>query len=269
MAAFTDKVVWITGASSGIGEALAVAFAREGARLVLSSRREPDLQRVATLTGLPPERVLVLPIDMRQGETFSYKVVQVRKYFGRIDIMVHNAGISQRSFARDTLVDVDRKLMEVNYFGPVALTKALLPLLHAQGGGHLVVVSSVVGYFGTPMRSAYAASKHALHGFFESLRAEESGHNIRVTMICPGYIRTNISVNALNERGEKYNQMDDNQANGIPAEECAQKILRAVAANKQEALIGGREVVGVYLKRFVPGLFSKMLNGYNIKSKEV
>jgi short-subunit dehydrogenase len=267
MAAFKDKVVWITGASSGIGEALAGAFAEAGARLVLSARREPDLQRVAGQTGLPPERVMVLPLDMRQGETFSYKVAQVRKKFGRVDIMVHNAGISQRSFARDTIVDVDRKLMEVNYFGPVGLTKALLPLMLAQGGGHLVVISSLVGYFGTPMRSAYSASKHALHGFFDALRAEEARHNIRVTIICPGYIRTAISINALNEKGEKHNQMDDNQANGISPEECARKTLIAVAANKQEALIGGKEVVGVYLKRFVPGIFSKMINGYNIRSK--
>ncbi len=267
MRAFADKVIWITGASSGIGEALAMTFAAAGARLVLSARREGELQRVAGQTGLPGEQLMILPMDMRQSETFPYQVAMVKKKFGRVDVMVHNAGISQRSLARETLVDVDRKLMEVNYFGPVALTKALLPLMTAQGGGQLVVVSSLVGYFGTPMRSAYAASKHALHGFFEALRAEENANRIAVTIICPGYIRTSISVNALNEKGEKHNKMDEDQENGISPEECAGKILKAIAAGKQEALIGGREVMGVYLKRFVPGVFSRMIKGYNIKSR--
>lgn len=255
MTNFKDKVVWITGASSGIGEALAMAFAKEGAKLVLTARRREELERVKQLTALPNADVLVLPLDVTQFDQAGPAAAQVVAHFGRIDIMVHNAGVSQRSYIDDTDLEVYQSLMNVNFFSTVALTKAVLPYMIAQQSGHFIVMSSVAGKIGTIMRSGYNAAKHALHGFYDSLRAEGYQHNIKVTTICPGYIRTNISLNALNASGDKFGKMDSNQAKGIPADVCAEKILDAVRKDKKEIYIGGfKEVAAIYLKRFFPNL---------------
>jgi NADP-dependent 3-hydroxy acid dehydrogenase YdfG len=255
MKTFQDKVVWITGASSGIGEAITLAFAKEGAKLVLTSRRSEELRRVKQLTGLPDSSVLILPMDVTDFDKAQPAADLIIRTFGRIDIMVHNAGVSQRSYIVDTDLDVYRKLMDVDFYSTVAITKAVLPYMIKQQGGHFIVISSVAGKIGTIMRSGYNAAKHALHGFYDSLRAEGFKDNIKVTTICPGYIRTNISVNALNESGSKFGKMDSNQANGIPAEECARQILNAVRKDKKEIYIGGlKEVAAIYLKRFLPNL---------------
>jgi len=255
MTNFKDKVVWITGASSGIGEALAMAFAQEGAKLVLTARRREELERVKTQTALPDANVLVLPMDVTQLDHAKPAADQVIAYFGRIDVMIHNAGVSQRSYINDTDLEVYQRLMNVNFFSTVALTKAVLPHMMAQHSGHFIVMSSVAGKIGTIMRSGYNAAKHALQGFYDSLRAEGYPHQIKVTTICPGYIRTNISVNAMDASGSKFGKMDSNQAQGIPAEVCAQKILDAVRKDKKEIYIGGfKEVAAIYLKRFFPNL---------------
>jgi short-subunit dehydrogenase len=255
METFKDKVVWITGASSGIGEAIALAFAKEGAKLVLTARREEELIRVKKLTGLPDENVLVLPLDVTEFDKAKPAAEHVIAHFQRIDIMVHNAGVSQRSYIQDTDLEVYQSLMNVNFYSTVALTKAVLPYMRNQKGGHFIVISSVAGKIGTIMRSGYNAAKHALHGFYDSLRAEGYDDNIKVTTICPGYIRTNISLNALNESGAKFGKMDANQAKGIPAEECARQILDAVKKDKKEIYIGGfKEVAAIYLKRFFPSV---------------
>ena len=255
MESFQNKVVWITGASSGIGEAIALAFAKEGAKLVLTSRRDEELLRVKNLTGLPDSSVLILPMDVTEFEKAQPAAEEIIKTFGRIDVMVHNAGVSQRSYIIDTDFDVYRKIMDVDFYSTVAITKAILPYMIQQKSGHFIVISSVAGKIGTIMRSGYNAAKHALHGFYDSLRAEGYKDNIKVTTICPGYIRTNISVNALNESGDKFGKMDSNQANGIPAEECARRILDAVKKDKKEIYIGGlKEVAAIYLKRFLPNV---------------
>ncbi len=255
MKQITDKVVWITGASSGIGEQLALGFAKEGAKLVLSARREAELERVKISTGLSAENILILPLDVTDFDAAIPACEKVIAKFGRIDIMVHNAGVSQRSYIHDTEFGVYQKLMNVDFFSTVALTKAVLPYMIAQNEGHFVVMSSVAGKIGTIMRSGYNAAKHALHGFFDSLRAEGYHHHIQVTTICAGYIRTNISLNALNEAGDNFNKMDTNQANGIPADKCAEKIISAVKKEKKEIYIGGfKEVAAIYLKRFLPNL---------------
>ncbi|WP_031526845.1 SDR family oxidoreductase [Dyadobacter crusticola] len=252
---FKNKVVWITGASSGIGEALAMEFARAGALLVLTSRRREELERVKKATDLPDNAVLVLPMDVTELDKAAAAARQVIDHFHRIDIMVHNAGVSQRSYIKDTDMDVYKKIMEIDFFSTVALTKAVLPFMTNQKSGHFIVISSVAGKIGTIMRSGYNAAKHALHGFYDSLRAEGYQDNIKVTTVCPGYIRTNISLNALNESGGKFGKMDSNQANGIPADECARKILNAVRKDKKEIYIGGlKEVAAIYLKRFFPSL---------------
>ncbi|GAA4414744.1 SDR family NAD(P)-dependent oxidoreductase [Nibrella viscosa] len=259
MSVFAQKVVWITGASSGIGEALALELARQGARLVLSARRADELQRVAGLTGLPASEVLVLPMDVIDIDTFSGKVQTVLQRFGRIDYMVQNAGITQRGTVAETEFAVYRRLMEINFFGVVALTKAVLPYMLRQQSGHFVVTSSVAGKIGVKQRSGYCASKHALQGFFDSLRAETHAQGLRVTIVCPGYIKTPISLSALNEKGETYNRMNTNQAQGMDANVFARQVAQAVADGKEEVYIGGKEIGGIYLKRFFPGIISRLV----------
>ncbi len=253
---FHNKVVWITGASSGIGEALAYAFAAEGALLVLSARREEELQRVAKACG----NAYVLPFDMLSVTEHADRVQDVMNTYGRIDYLVLNAGVSQRSFVKDTTFDVYRRLFEVNFFSIVSLTQAVLPIFTAQKSGVFVPIASVAGRISTPRRAAYGATKHALIGFFDSVRAEVFHDGIRVTTILPGYIKTNISLHAMNEKGEAYGKMDPNQAKGLDPNITAQKILQAVLAGKNEFFVGGfLEGFGLFVKRFFPSIMPFML----------
>ena len=250
------KVVWITGASSGIGEALAKEYARRGATLVLSARREEELERVqeGLVNG---DDHLVLPLDLTEVEAMP--AAAVRQRFDRLDQVVHNGGISQRSLVADTDLAVDRRIMEVNFFGTVALTKAVLPWLKEQGRGRFVVVTSLVGELPTPLRSAYSASKHALHGFFESLRAEEYDAGIRVTLVMPGFIRTQVSLNALTADGSAQGSMDEAQEAGIAPDECAKRMVKAVQQGRDQVIIAGREGAGIYLKRWSPALYRRLI----------
>ena len=252
---FSGQLVWITGASSGIGEALALAFAREGATLVLSSRRDAELERVRFACPRTGEH-FCLPLDLARSETFPALVAQVLHRFGRIDVLVNNGGVSQRARALDAAPAVERALMEIDYFGPVALTKAVLPSMLARRAGHVVVVSSVMGYVGTPGRSTYAAAKHALHGYFDSLRAEVWRDGVKVTLACPGYVKTQVSANAFGPAGQKHDSTDATHERGISAERCAAAILRAIARGREEIVVGGWEVAAIHLKRFAPWLYS-------------
>jgi len=254
-----NQVIWITGASSGIGEALAYSLAKNGAKLILSARRKEELERVKVACQLADNEVFILPLDLEKSADFPAKVKEAIAYFGKIDILVNNGGVSQRSLAKDTGMEVDRRIMEIDYFGTIALTKALLPDFLEKKAGKFVVITSLVGKFGTPMRSAYSAAKHALHGFFEALRAESWKENVKVLIVCPGFIKTQVSVNALIGSGGKQGTMDNAQANGMSAEKCAEKIVSAIKKDKEEVYIGGNEVFGVYLKRFLPSIFSKVL----------
>lgn len=257
-ATFRQKKIWITGASSGIGEALAHAFHKAGAKLILSARREDELKRIQGQCG-GESSTRILPLDLTQAAELSDKTRLALNMFDGIDILVQNAGITQRSLVKDTDPSVYRTLMELNYFAPVSLTKAVLPSMLEKKSGHFVVISSLVGKFGTPLRSGYAASKHALHGFFDSLRAEEGRVGISVTLVCPGFIRTGISLHALVGDGSKHAKMDKGQSQGMPVEQCAAEILKGVAGHKQEIYVGGRDKYLVYMKRFFPGIFSRMV----------
>jgi short-subunit dehydrogenase len=253
------KVAWITGASSGIGEALALELARRGARLVLSARQTDELQRVANATSLPPSDVLVLPLDMTDEASLPAHVQTVLDRFGQIDYVFQNAGITQRGTVAETQFSVYRQIMEINYFGVVALTKAVLPHMMSRRSGHFVVTSSVAGKIGTKQRSGYCASKHALHGFFDALRAETHETGLHVTMVCPGYIRTPISLHALDALGQKHARMDHNQDVGMDPAKCARKICNAVDQHREEVYVGGYEILGIYLKRLFPGILSRIL----------
>jgi short-subunit dehydrogenase len=260
MKTLTGKVVWLTGASSGIGEALAIELAKENCRLILSARRENELKRVQQLAGLNDENSLLLPLDLEHYQEFENLKNRVLERFGRVDVLINNAGISQRSLAIETSLEVDKRLMEVNYIGTVALTKTLLPQFIQNKSGLIVTVTSAVGKIPSPWRSSYAAAKHALHGFFDSLRAECYQDGLRVLLICPGFVATNVSINALNGSGVSTGKMDEATAKGISAKHCAQEIIAAVKSGKQEVVIGGvKEKFGVWMKRHFPLIFSVMI----------
>lgn len=256
---FDHKIIWITGASSGIGKSLAIALSKKQTKLILSSRNEAALNAVKNACEYP-ENVKVLPLDLENYINLSAKVEAALALFGGVDMLFNNGGVSQRSLAKDTTMEVDKRIMEVNYLGTVALTKALLPHFIDKKGGHFVVITSIVGKIGTPLRSSYAASKHALHGFFDSLRAEVYHYNIKVTLACPGFVQTNVSLNALTADGTPQNKMDGATKNGLTPEVFAEKLLKAVRQEKQEVYIGGfKEKLAVYVKRFFPKLLSKMI----------
>lgn len=266
MSNLQGKVIWITGASSGIGEALAYALANKGAKLILSARRKEELERVkgnCHAEGQP--NVRVLPIDLSETSTLKLSTDAAIQIFGHVDIVVHNGGISQRSLVKETSLEVDKRLMDVNYFGAVAITKYILPHFMTRKQGHFVVVTSLTGKFGTPYRSGYAASKHALHGFFDAVRAEHFNDNVIVSMICPGFIHTPITYSALTGDGSTLNKMDEAQYKGKPASWCADKIVSAIEKKKEEVYIGGKEVYGAYLKRFFPKLFSKVIRNTAVR----
>lgn len=256
MSAFKDKVIWITGASSGIGEALALQLAAKGARLVLSARRETELKRVAQATRLPELDLMLLPFDLSDTSRASGLAAQILNKFGRIDVLINNGGYSQRAAAMETPEAIDRQLMEVNYFSYVNLTKAVLPYMKRQKSGHIVVVSSIAGKFGFYLRSSYSAAKHALHGFFESLRLETEQLGIKTLIVCPGKIKTAVSLNAVTPNGDRHNTMDPSHQAAMSAEECAAQIISGIQRGKEEIFIGGKEILIVKIRRFFPNLFS-------------
>jgi short-subunit dehydrogenase len=208
---------------------------------------------------------MILPLDMMDPAALELAVRTVLARFGRIDILVHCAGISQRARAADTQLSVDRHIMELNYFGPVVLTKQVLPSMIERRSGHIVVISSLLGKFAAPTRSAYCASKHALHGFFDSLRAEEFAHGIAVTLVCPGFVQTNASMNALTGDGRPHGQMDERIAGGLTSEVVARRIVKAIERRRREVYIGQRETLGLYLSRWAPNLFHRILRNTTLK----
>lgn len=253
-----NKIVWVTGASSGIGKETAIQCAKHGATVILSARNSDSLSKVKdSLTDA--EKHFVLPLDLEQNAHFDELAKTVISKFGRIDILVNNGGLSQRAEAHETSMEVDRRIMEINYFGNIALTKAILPYMRESKSGQIIVISSIAGKFGFFLRSAYSASKHALHGFYESLLLEEEKNNIQVTIACPGKINTDISKHALNQEGAQHGVMDHNQETGMDVSECVAQLLRAAEKKKKEVLIGNKEIKAVTLKRFFPKLFWKVI----------
>lgn len=261
---YVNKVVWVTGASSGIGKALVLHLADQGAKLIISSRRKEDLNTIKQLCK-KPEHIHVLDLDLEEQSALKEKTNEAIEAFGHIDILINNGGVSQRSLVKDTAVEVDERIMKINYLGTIALTKAVLPHFIENQSGQLVVTTSIVGKIGTPLRSSYAASKHALHGFFDSLRAEIYNDKIAVTLICPGYVRTNVSMNALTGDGTPQQTMDKATANGIKPERFARMMAKAIKNKKEEAYIAGaKEKLGVYVKRWFPKVFSVMVRKLSV-----
>lgn len=259
MQKMANKVIWITGASSGIGEACAYLFAQQKTRLILTGTNEKKLQEVRNKCISLGSVCHILPYDLSFPENIEGLVKDALTFFGNIDIMFHNAGISQRSKILDTKIDVEEKIMQVNYNSPVLITKVLLPKMIANGGGTIAVTTSISGKFGFPLRSSYAASKFALYGFFETLHAEYYDKNIRVVFVCPGRINTNISYNAIDADGSKHGKLDAGQAKGMSVERAAKKIVKAIKNRQPEVFVGSQEILMVYIKRFFPGLARRII----------
>ena len=247
--------VWITGASSGIGEACAYRYAEEGARLVLTSSSVNRLEPVAArCRELGATEVSILPYDLTCLDGIEALTDKAWDAMKGIDIVMLNAGISQRTNVEDTSMEMVRKIMEINYFAPVAIAKCLLPKMVGRGYGKIAVTTSIAGRFGFPLRCGYSSSKFALYGFFETLQAEYYEKGIRVTLVCPGRVQTNISRYALDKGGKPHGVMDPGQAGGMTAEAAARVITKAIAKEKKEVLVGRKELLMVYIKRFFPGL---------------
>lgn len=255
---YKDQVAWIVGASSGIGEEIARQINRAGGKVILSARKADKLKAIKESLD-HPLNCMVLPLDLEVSDQFEVYSAEAQQKWGRIDLLFNNGGLSQRGEAGDTPLEIDRRIMEINYFGNIALTKAVLPYMREQGSGHIVVISSVAGKFGFFLRSAYSASKHALQGFYESLLLEEEKHHISVTLAYPGKINTEISKSALSASGEKHGEMDHNQETGMPTDVCVKKLLNAVRKGKKSVLIGNKEIWAVYIKRYCPALFWRII----------
>lgn len=258
---FNNKTIWITGASSGIGKAFAIEVSKYKTQLILSSRNKEKLEDVANSCRKNNCKTYVIPMDMSDEKSIDSALIIINKNKIKIDGLFQFAGISQRSLVTETPIILDRKIFETNFFGIVYLTKLVLPLMIENGGGQIAVTSSIVGKFGFPYRSAYSAAKHALHGFFESLRAENKGNNILVSIIIPGRVKTNISLNALSKDGKERGIMDEGINNGISAEKSAKIIYKGLKKNRKEILVGGKELLMVHIRRFFPALY------YNLSSK--
>lgn len=255
-------VVWITGASSGIGEHLAYAYSKAGYFVILSSRNIKELERVQqALEDSSKSKIVVL--DVGKYSDLEKQVRPALDEVGRIDILVNNAGISQRSKVLDTDLAVYEQIMNVNFMGSIAMTKAVLPTMIRQRSGNICVISSVNGKISVPARSGYCSSKHALHGFFESLRGEVYDDNIHVTMVVPGYIRTNVSKNALKADGSFHGKMDQVQQKGMDPAKLSRAIVKATKRNKPEISVGGKEIHAIKLYNWFPNLFRKMARGFN------
>ena len=260
----THKTIWITGASSGIGEALAIACANKGAKLILSARNEDKLNALKARL-INTEQHIVFPLDLSDPENIAAHVQTIIDNYA-IDILINNGGVAQRGTARETKLSVQRQVMEVNYFGTIALTQCVIPKMLAAKKGMIVTVSSVAGKVGGQSMSGYSASKHAILGYMDCLRAEESKNGLQVLTICPGFVQTNISVNSMTESGEVFGEVSHAIKHGIKVDECAAKIVRAIQADKDEVIIGkGLSYWAPTIYRFFPSLFRKLSAAKNIR----
>ncbi|WP_127138844.1 SDR family oxidoreductase [Flagellimonas oceanensis] len=258
MGSIHGKTIWITGASSGIGKSLALALSSNSCNLILSSRREEELIKVKALCG-NTDNISILPLDLKNHKEMEILIQKAISFYGTIDILVNNAGISQRSLIKDTQLEVYKQLMDINYLGTVALSKAILPHFITNKTGHFVTVTSLMGKFGSPYRSGYCGAKHALHGFFDVMRMEHEKDGVKVTLVCPGFVQTDVAKNALTADGSAQKNDDVATQNGITPALAAKKMISAIEKEKFEVYVGGKEVKGIYLKRFFPKLLHKMV----------
>jgi short-subunit dehydrogenase len=241
--------IWITGASSGVGEGMATVFHREGAELILSARRRAELERVRATCAGGVGGVHIVPFDVTDEAGREAAAAEVLERFPRLDVLVNNAGIGQRSPVKDTLLEVERRIMEVDFFGPVALTKLVLPRMIEQQSGHFVVTSSVAGKHAVPYHAAYCAAKHALHGYYDTLRVEHLKDHIACTLLVIAGVRSHVFEHALTADGSEHGPSSWSNNKGISAEECAQRVVEAIVNREPEVVISINEAKQAMLLR--------------------
>lgn len=259
---FEGQTIWITGASSGVGEGLARVFHREGGNIIISARRTAELERVKATCTDGPGTVQVVAFDIIDPAARKAAAAQVLSENDRLDVLINNAGIGQRSLIKDTDFEVDRRVMEVDYFAPVALTKLVLPRMMEQRSGHMVVTSSVAGKHGMPFHSAYCAAKHALHGYYESLRIEMLDYNIKACLLVIAGVRSDVAIHCLTGDGTEYGQDDWGPDVGMSAEECGEQVVTAMLANEYEPVISIEEAKqAMLIKQQDPEAFTQRMAG--------
>lgn len=262
---FQGKVIWITGASSGIGEELCYQFSMLGAQLIISARNEGKLRRVNDHLPRNAGSAKVLPLDLENLKELPEKVQTAVTYFGKVDILVNNAGLAIRDFVENTALGIDQKLMNINYLGPITLTKLLLPHFKNQGNGQMVVISSLSGKYGVPKLAAYAAPKHALDGFYESLRSELVDSGIGITLVIPGIIQTEITAHAVLGQGDNFGKVETAFKNAYPVDKAVKKMIVAIRQRKEEFYVGGSEGFTLWLNRFSPWLLRRFIRNHPLK----
>jgi short-subunit dehydrogenase len=257
-----NQTIWITGASSGVGEGMAKVFHREGANLVLSARRRAELERVKSECRGGPGSIDIVAFDITDAAARESAARDVFARHPRLDVLVNNAGIGQRAAAKDTTLEVDRRIMEVDFFAPVALAKLVLPRMIEQKSGRFVVTSSVAGKHAVPHHSAYCAAKHALHGYFDTLRVEHLQDNIHVTLLVIAGIRSNVFRHALTGSGAEFGASDWDNRNGMSAEECAQRVVDGMLADEYEMVIGIEQALqAMRIREQDPKAFVQRMSG--------
>ncbi|MFW1814476.1 SDR family NAD(P)-dependent oxidoreductase [Acinetobacter guillouiae] len=265
MESLEGKVVWITGASSGIGKALAAECALQGAQVVLSARRLEELEKVR-ISLLNPDHHISVAMDITDEAQVRHAYEQVLEEKGRIDWLINNAGLSQRALIADTSMQTERAIMEIDYFSQVFLTKLDLPTFLAQKSGRIAYISSVAGLLGTQYRASYSAAKAAIHMWANSLRAEVTQDGVNVSVIFPGFVKTNVSFNALNGAGKAQAHQDEAIENGLEADDFAQKTVSALLKGQEYIVVGGRkEKLGVLVSRLSPSTLYKMIRKMKVK----
>lgn len=264
-----EKVIWISGASGGLGRELAIALAKYNVKLILSARQDLKLKETRKLTGLPDHRCLIVPLDLTHLKEDQIEMIEDRILlkFGSLDIIIHSASLSQRSLAYKTLEPVERQIMETNFFGPVKLTKCVLPTLLKSSAPQIVILSSFCGKYGVPLRSSYSAAKHALHGFFESMSVELH-KELGVCFFVLGGLRTDAAKNALSADGSKNDQLDIWHSKLMPPSECAKRIIKKLPQKRGEFLIGGIERLGIVLNRYFPKIHKSLMFKFFSREKK-
>lgn len=260
---FKDKVIWITGASSGIGASLAIQLNTLGAKVIASARRTEKLMELKNNCS-NPQNLMPLPLDITDSISIKNAVAKV-KQLDRLDLVIHNAGIAQKGLVIENDIEIDRKIMETNYFGTVAFTKSIMPMYLKQGYGRFAIVSSFAGVMGIPGRSAYAASKHALHGFFESLKAENISCKLNISFIIPGFINTEITAKGLCGDGKPYGKVETSHQLGMSANQCAYEMIKGLMKAKKRIAIGKIEVFLLTIHRISPRLGQYIIKSHPMR----
>ncbi len=262
-----DKVVVVTGATSGIGEACALVFGRQGAKVVITGRNQSKLDITKAKLEDAQLEVLAVLVDAASEQDNRLLAEEVLKKYGRIDILINNAGISMRALFQDLELDVFRKVMDTNFWGTVYATKYCLSAI-LESKGSIIGISSINGYRGTPARTAYTASKYAMNGFFESLRTEVMKRGVHVMVACPGFTASNIRNAALTANGTSQGESPRDESKMMTAEEVAEAILKATLKRKRDLVLTGQGKLAVFLNKWIPGIMDGLVYSQMAKEKD-